>query len=495
MPTRSLTTIRPRIWIPPTEGQIYKVEIETSEDTYDITDIIIEAECTDGVTNTIGNFKILFDNSAQTYSNLLNLYDHVNIYLDYGSSATTRRFRGVIEKRSYRRNNIEIMGRSMAARATGLTVTKSYTNQYTHDIVQDILDTSATYITQNNIDTTEGTDTQVTISFYEKPFWECIIELCNRAGYDAYIDDDSDFHYYVADTRDNTTEAVVHESNLIETGDFAPDLSVVKNKVVVYGAKVEDMQIVWTESDSASITAYDEKKLIISDSNIRTIGEAQSRAQYELSINKDPPIVGEVKSLGLPTIAPGERIRISDPLNGLDPDYYTIQKYTHKFSNDEPFQTELTVQKETRTIPNILKQRISFEKEVSERENPNDMEYSWVFDFDTDSGVHSSTEIVGGVLKLQSGQSSGTWISDLNLIDANMSSFEIRAKGEGFATILYSEDSTNGTRYYVSANNGVDWTEITAFKTSYDLVGRYIKIKVEINNSDTQIDSLALLYK
>ena len=327
---RSLRRIPTFHWVPPVYSPVEKIELEQSDGTKtDITDRIFDGTLTDGITETIGNFNFLVDNSDQALSGKFSPYDELNVYMDYATSATTLRFKGKIEKVSNQNSQIRFSGRSVAFRVLGITVTQSFTNQYTHDILQSILDTYAIYVTQNNIDTTESTDTQISVNWYQKPFWECVQELCNKAGYDAYIDPSTDFNYFVIGTRQNSTEALVHNSNLIETGDFTPDLSVVKNRIIVYGGLIEGQQIIWTEEDSASIDAYDVRELIINDTNNITIDQAQARALYELSLNKDPPIVGEVSGLGLPTITPGDKIQISDPLNSLNPQYYAIQKYTH----------------------------------------------------------------------------------------------------------------------------------------------------------------------
>lgn len=484
MAVRNLKTIKPKIFIPPIYDIEYKIEIvDSSGNVYDITDEIVSGEYTDGITETIGNFTFTIDNDDQTYTNKFSLYDEIRIYSDYDTSATTKRFVGLIEKVSTKEGDIVVTGRSIASKVMGLTVTYTSTD-YTHEILSSIVTKYATDITQSNIDTTESTDTIITVNWYQKPFWECVQELCNRSSYDAYINADSDFNYFVSESRENTTEAVVHEYNLEEVGDFTPDLSFVYNRIIVYGAKIEDMQIIWTEEDSDSIDSYDVRELIINDSNIITTNQAKDRALYELSLNKDPPIIGEVTSLGLATILPGEQIRISDQESNLQPKFYNIQKFTQNFSDDVPL-TILTIKKEGNSLVKILKKRIVFESESTETENPNEMKYSWLFTFDDDSGTHTNTEITEGVLKTD-GSASGNWVSDLNSLSSNMTHCELRIKGE----------SIPGTIFYVSIDNGTHW-QLVSLNTLKTLSppGQNLKIKVELNSADTQIDSMVLLYK
>ena len=491
MPSTRVRSGRSRqifLWVPPTKSPIYKIEVEDKDSgsTTDVTDNLISGEYTDGITETIGNFNLVIDNSSQELTGQFSPYDIVNIYLDYADTATTLKFKGRLERISHQHERIRLVGRNEAVRTLGITVTQEFNSQYTHDILQSLLDTYATFITQGNISTIGSTDTRTTVNWNQKPFWECIQELSSKASYDAYIDATGDFHYFVSGTRQNSTDAAVHEYNLIQTGDFTPDTSIVKNRIIVYGAETEGVPLVWTEEDSDSIDNFEAKELIINDTNIKTVEQAKDRALYELSLNKDPPIVGEVSSLLLPTISPGEKVQISDPLNNLDPQYYTIQKFTHRFSNDEPPMTTLTVQKETSTIPKILKKRIQVESETSSKPNPNEMRFSVLYDFESDSGTHSSTEISDGLLKTDGG-ASGTWISPTTEITDNVSSFEVRASG----------NSLPGTVYYVSLDGGSTYQTIDALNTEQTSSppGNSIRFKVDLNSASTEVKVASIMYK
>jgi len=486
MPVKSLKKIPVHVFIPPIYDPIHKIEIVGSN-TYDVTDIIHSGEITNGVTDTIGTFKFVVDNSEETYTDAFSLYDVVNVYLDYATTATTLRFKGLIEKVSKAENTIIVTGRSTAAKVMGITVTKQYTSEYTHTILENLISSYSDVLTTTNIDTTESTDTQITVSWNQKPFWECILEICSKAGYECYIDENYDVHYFVSNTRNNTTDVIVHDQNLFETGDFAPDLSIVKNRIIVYGAKIEEMQIIATAEDTDSQTAYGIKEEIINDSTIITTAQAQARADYELAAKKDPPIIGDVISYGLATLAPGERLRISDPQNGIAPNYYPIQKYTHKFSNDEPMQTTVTITKETSTLPRILKKRITFETQSTEFENINELRYSWIFDFNTDSGTHSDTQITEGVLNT-GGEVTGTWISDNLSVTSDITACELRANGDNLP---------GNVNYYISTDGGVVWQLVSNLNTLFtpNPPGSTLKLKIVINSATTNLDSLMLLYK
>ena len=354
------------VWIPPTDGSIYKIEVITNTTTYDVTTNLIEGEYTDGITQTIGEFSFKIDNSAEQYSNIFNIYDTVKVYMNYGATASVLKFTGLVERPSYTDNAIVLKGQGSAIRTTGKKITYSATNTARSTILIAIINKYFTgVIATTNIET----DSELTTVKYEdKPFGEVIEDLCGAGGRDFYIDANFVANYFESGTRLNNTDAVVHESNLISTGDFSADLQGVVNRVKVYGVKKGNSFVLAKAEDtnSQAILRGDKRELIINDGNITTAEIAQIRADYELAKNKDPPIIGEITSLLLPTLSPGERIRISDPFNGINPTFYTIQKYTHIFSNDDPPQTTLTIQKERVSIPSILKRRIKFESESTE---------------------------------------------------------------------------------------------------------------------------------
>ncbi|MFW6310988.1 MAG: hypothetical protein ACOC1K_02005 [Nanoarchaeota archaeon] len=487
---KSVGNIKPipiHVWIPPKFSVVHKIEIESNGNTYDITEIILNGEYTDGITETIGSFEIKFDNSSQEYTNLINVYDKINIYLDYGNTATTKVFVGLIEKISKRNNTILLTGRSSAIRTIGKNVIYQATDKKRSDVIKEIVDNYFSgVITTNNV---EEDDSLVTVNYFERPFWKIMEELCNSAGYDAYIDSDFDLHYFESNSKLNTTEAIVHEYNLIETGDFAPSIESLYNRIRVYGKKTDGVPLIVTEEDKSSQESLggDIKELKIDDTSITTREQAIARAQYELEQSKNPITIGRVESLGLPTIKPGEKLRISDPMNCLEPGEYVVHKFKHMFSNDDPFKTEVTIQKEGSSIPKIIKDRISFEKEVTENDNPNDMEQSIVIDFSSDVGSHSNTEIdtESEVLQTQSGQSSGTWISDTYTVSEGITGIEVRIKG----------NKLSSSNAFVSIDGGASYTNINFSGTKQTLSGQDIKVKIELNSEDSEVNVVGIFYK
>ncbi|KKL70745.1 hypothetical protein LCGC14_2101820, partial [marine sediment metagenome] len=440
-----------------------------------------------GVTETIGKFEFKIDNSSQTYLNIFTPYDELRVYMDYGTTATTLRFKGIIERVSKQDFNLVLTGRGPATKYVGKNVTYSATNKARSTILSEIISKYFIDLTTTNL---EADSTTATVNYFDKPFWEVVEDVCNQGSHDAYIDTSFDFHYFLSGSRKNTTDAVIHEFNLVETGDFAPDASFIYNKIKVYGIEEDGIPIIATAEDTTSQTSFKIKELKITDSNITTQTQAQARADYELSINKDPPNIGFVTSLGLPTLTPGENLRVSDPLNGLNPGFFDVFEFTHKFDNDKPFMTEIKIKKERSSIPFILKKRIKIESEITSVNNPNEMDYSKIYNFNSDSGTHNDTVITDGVLKLVSGASSGDWTSENVSLTSDIASIEARLVGSGLA----------GTKTFISTNSGLTFREINSIGTITAITPsgtnpRSFQIKIEIFSTTTEIDTAAILYK
>jgi len=479
------------VYIPPVFNPVHKIEIISGATTTDVTDFVVEGEYTYGVTATVGDFTFAIDNSTEEYTSLFSLWSEVKVYLDYGTSATTLRFVGRIERASKNNNLIVVSGRGNGSVTVGKNVTYSATDKARSTILTEIIQQyfSGT-ITTTNIETDSGTST---VNYVDVPFWTVVEDICQRAGFDAYIDTTYDFHYFLSGSRENTTEIVAHTQNLIETSDFSDDLQSVFNRVKVYGKQIEGIPALATSEDTASQSDFSVRELKIDTETASTAEQALAVSDFELSINKDPPTIGTVKSLLLPTLNPGEMVRISDPLNGLAPNTYQIQKFRQIFSNDNPPMTELTVQKERLDIPNILKGRINFEQEITSNVNPNEMDHSILFDFGSDVGTHSGTEIDTdlGILKLIDGNSTGTWTSPIIIVPTNVLNIETRISG---SSIL-------GTQSFISLDAGTTFTGVTFNQSSSSELGggsipngNKIQIRIDFFSGSTEITAAGVLY-
>lgn len=487
MAVGNLTVLQPRIWIPPIFTPSYKVEVVRSDGTIDDITDIVALKVEDGVTEGIGIFEFVVPNGNEAFTGVWTGMEIFKYYKDYAATATTLRFRGRIEKVSYQDNMVKCTGRTDSLFVMDQVVTRSFTNADTSDILQDLFDTyGESRFTTTALQNPSGET--LTVNWFEKPFWEAVEELCEAAGFDCYIDKDLDVHYFPEGSEDNTEDAMVHDSNLFEVGDFADDIQFVKNEIRVYGAKIDGIQIIYTAKDTASQSTHGIRKEVIRDDNIINETQAQELADFILAEKKDPPQVGEVRGFLLATIQPGERLLISSPFDNLPPQYYKTIKYVDSISADGLF-TTVTVNKEPRRVSNIFKDRIETEsKRQDTSDNPNDLSFSNSFLFDTDEGSHTNTEIAESQLRLQSGQSSGDWESPQKSTSTLITTVELVVVG----------DNLSGASFEISADGGINYQSVspnTKTTTAITNQGVNLKTRVTFSDSTAAIDSLSVLYE
>ena len=486
MAVRSLKVIRPQVWIPPIYSANYKVTVERDDGTIDdITDILINLKIEDGVTESIGNFEFEIPNPNETYSDVWNGMEIFRFYCDYAKTPTTLRFRGRVEKPSKRNNNVLVTGRSESLFVHGQDVHKDYVSKDAGFIIKDLFDTYG----QSRFDTSGiniSTGVELSLTFLDIPFWEVIQSVCIAAGYDCYVSADLVAEFFESGSRVNEEEAIVHEYNLIEVGDFAPDLSFVKNQIRVIGGEIDGVQVVYTANDNTSQTANGIRRRIINDDGITTVGAAKELAEFILAENSNPPIVGDVKGLLLASIQPGEKIKLSSPLENLQPGTYKIITYIHEIGNEGLF-TTVKINKESKKISHILSERIQREHRKTEASgNVDDLDFSEIELYNSTTGSHNDTEISDGVLKVATGKSSGIWTSlDYGTNNnGTISSAKIDLVGDNLPDVIIEFSSDNGQNYQTITRG----TLVTIG------IGTTLRIRLTLNSTNAQVNSLVVQY-
>ena len=129
----------------------------------------------------------------------------------------------------------------------GKTVTKSYTNTEVSVILKDIIATYTTGFTVVNVNTTTTT---TTIGWEDAPMWKVYIDLCNESGFDLYVDNTYDFHFFESNTIENIQEAIIEEDNLLSQEGLTNVTYDLINRVKVEGK--DNAIIHWGGSDRAS---------------------------------------------------------------------------------------------------------------------------------------------------------------------------------------------------------------------------------------------------
>lgn len=481
------------IWIPPLNHPNWKIQITRKGGTVDnVTSYVHQAELTWGATEVVGNFSIVLDNLDESYSNAYEGGEIVEFFLDY-LNATTKIFKGIIDKVGYAKDpliKINIKGRHYAIKLMSLTVTKSYTNIETSVILKSLFSSYApAEFTTTNVNTST---TNLTIAWTNKPFWDCIIELCNAAGFDAYIDASLDCHYFLQKSIQNTTDAIVHDDNLSNVSDFGKDTAEVRNRVIIYGQNISNTPLMSFAEDTTAQSNLFIKEEVITDTNVTTMTQAQERASDELARLKEGIEKGDVEAYpGLATLKPGETLFISDPANNLIT-FYKVISFTHSFS-ESGLTTKVTIERSSISTARIFKERLEAEQRLSNVSNPYEMRYSYNEGFDDSSNIESKTtiDIKDSCAVIRSAYTEGVLTIKAVTTPTNITQFELRVDGSDLADSIFE----------VSCNNGVNWEVVTrnTLISAPSTTGNRLKVRVTLystwHNAQPKLDAIAVLYR
>ncbi len=485
--------------IPPIFAPTFKIELVNNTDTYDVTDLIEVGNIKNGVTDNIGNFYFKIVDPSQELSNAIVNFDNVKVYLDYGSTATTLRFNGIIERSPREDIYFKVYGRSISMTVMGKNIIYTATNKKRSDVLIEVLENNFPEVDISGI---EEDTTIVNVNYSEISFQDIMEEICGK-HHDFYIDANLKAYYFEKGSKTNSTEAVTSNQNHISTDFYGADSEETITKVRVYGRRDNSIPIFSTSTSSTDHTNGIVKERKINDSSALTPSQAQERADNEYTAGIEIPHVGSVTSLLLPTLAPGEKLFMGIPLDKIDPGYYTINSFVHKFPI---LQTELIIQQKGLNMNNVIKSSARNIFGVSEQDNIQDLDFSIIYDYQ--SQIDSNQDIIAigdqlfnsgtfenvkleiastgiGVLKTISGET-GTWTSEEILTDSPVSIISIK------------ENSTNieGSKFFVSLDRGITFKEIgsTSGSSTFDNPQNSIILKVEIKSSNTRIEKIGIYY-
>ncbi|MHA1827897.1 MAG: XkdQ/YqbQ family protein [Candidatus Heimdallarchaeaceae archaeon] len=466
------------VWVKRNEKSKLKIEI----DGVDETSSVVEAGFTLAIIGEESNFKVRLDNNNAAYNDKYVNGETVDFYLDF-SDGTTKRFRGIIEKRKKQfgsRGNVMILEgtNKYHAQLLDVTVTGEFST-YTGDaIYKSLIDDYMSPHTYTNVTSTTVIPDVV---FEETPLFNAIIKICNKCGYDAYVDATGDHHFFERESIENNNEYIVQGINLISVSGLQDDLVEIKNSVKVTSEDDEGLPILYTSEDSSSQSTYGLKESVIKETSISNEDQAKALAD---ATRKDAPVPrGKATSFFLPSAMPGDLIWIVHG-QGIH-SQYRIVKITHKF----PQMTTSVVIAQSKDIPTFLKERKDREAGLSNLKNPYKMKWSYNFPFDDESNIDqeasNNISISDGSLKMPSG-ATGEMYSMAKVLPSTVTEAYLLVKGE----------SLDGTTYKVSADDGETYDNISdKEKITFTQSGTKIKVYVKLTSTNTRINSLALLVK
>jgi len=408
----------------------------------------------------------------------------VRYYANYDSGTPTELwFRGRIEKPSKRRENVLITGRTESLFVMGQDINVNYVNEDVGAAIKDLFDTYGQgRFDTSSIDTSTGI--LITLTFSGIAFSDAITDLCFAAGYDCWVDPDLVVQFFLSGSIINADEGIVHEYNEIEVGDFAPDISQVKNQIRIVGGTVDGVQVIYTANDTASQTAYGKRRKNVNDDGIITFEAAEELGEYLLQEEKTPPETGTIQSIHLATVQPGEKMQISSPMNGIVPGKYRVVHYKHDIKDGHGL-TTVTINKSPRRISHVMRNIIQREhKKTGASINQYDLDFTKIELFNTPSGSLEDATIADGVLKVEPGSTQGTWISAVYDADIGVSEISVDIVG----------DNLPGVTIDVSTDGGNTYDTITRGELKTISRGSKIVVKLSLVGESAQVDSMKIQY-
>ncbi len=470
------------VWIPIPKDTKYSIEIDGVDKRKDI----ISAEFTRAIIGLESPCRI---NIIDTDGTLAEKYvgrEIIELKMDFGDG-TTSQWKGKLERPKKKSGDVytlELIGSHHQAELLDITVTEQYIGGATADtILKSLVDTYLTGFTYTNV---SSSTTYPTIKWNNKPFYDAVVELCNRAGFDCWLDSDKDFHFFKRESINNDDMAIVWNDTLLEIENLGVDTIDVKNRIIVYGEDESGNPIVYQTPDSDaqdSIDTYGIKEKIIKDSSIRSYEEAKELGDAELASQKSTSTSGKVKTIIWPHLVLGYMTYIIHPIQKIHARYRVV-KYTHFLPNE---MSSVVVAKE-KTLPTILKDRKLAEEGSESLINPFKMKNSFNFTFDDmtkiDIVLSDHIIVLESNLKVSAG-TVGNMISNRRSSTTDITKVHLKVVG----------DALSGTIYYISTDDGVIWTEVSLESEVTVTAGKSLRVKINLNSASTLIDSFVVLYK
>ena len=497
-PSGNVKPITEHVIIPPYSDAVYKVTIDIGSEEIDITENIVEASFNFGVitagNSTIGDFTIKFLDPIKTNFNKISAFNDVYVYGDYGTSATTKRHRFKIETIGFTENfETEISGKGIGMILSeksiiyqSLDSDGNLTSKNKSTVIQEILENNFSEIT--DFSQIETDTTQIQKSYSEIPFIDVMEELCGLSYY-FYLDKDLVPNYFSKGSKVNTTEAIglVNKVSFIDNSDTSEGIY---TRVRVYGFSEGGIPIIATKDIGTTNTGGIQKDYIITNSSVISQTQAQELANETAENLSNSTRIGNINSLFLPTLNPGESLFIGLSEEGIEPAYYNMPEFSFVIDNngDYPSTTQSTIEKKKSNISYIVKDIIQTQSEISENENPYNLDYSRVITFEKDIGTHSNTTINEDVLKPTS--TTGTWISEIYTLDNDISAINVKWYGDNLSQIY----QTTSAQLWVSINGGATWKYLLFKGQSTIPKGRNLRIKIVFNASDQRVKRIGIYY-
>jgi hypothetical protein len=474
--------------IPPGVATVTKILVVTSDDVeHDVTDLVEQGSYNLGTNEDyIGSFNFKIIDPDQELSGVVAPYDEVKVYFGYVDGLTIDyflAFRGKIEKPFRDDFFLVVRGRGIGMVTLNRYITYSASQKKVSEILEDIISLNFPDLSVASIE--ENPELR-TVSYSEKAFSEIVTELTGLT-YQFYIDQDLVVHYFEKGTRQCITEAISEDVNHIGTSDFGPNAESLSTKVRVYGKEVSGIQVFASSEEDKTLTKGVSRELKVVDKSVESTNQAEEYSNVLFNVYQDVPNIGSVQSTLLPSLKQGEDLYIAVPRDGLTPGFYKVAQFEHTFPDE---QTTISIEKREFDLVKALNKSNSKTENVSQLQNPFDLDFCQVISYEVDSGSHNGTKVDEDKLLLQDGESSGQWESDTITLTRSMSEIWFRVSGEN----LSFPNTALNTRLWFSTDGGGTWTLFNPNAIPVVPLGNELKIRIVINSSNTRVSAVGIQY-
>lgn len=481
IPIQKVTNTQPKV-------EIIKNPGEDNEETDDVTSKVIDSEWTKPVTVGIGTYSIILSNAGGRISDMYNKGDHIKCYLD-NTDGTTVQFWGRID---YPKDKIKESGQTLTieGRHRSWILTETNVNFEADDIepsqlLKNIIDKFTTGFTYTNV---AATSTTMSVRWNYKPFWECVIEICNKAGVDCYVDDDLDFHLFAENSIINEDAFIADNGNYIDSANLGTDDAYERTRVTVEGRDNGGLPIIYTAISTTETTVREAPAVV--DPSLNTLAQVKAKAEAELAIYEDRQVQATIKSKGLETLAPGDNVPVIITRQKIF-GYYKVLEFTHRWGHKSPWVTTSVIEEEITETLNLL-QRARKENEIQPANNPEKFLFSFNMEFNDESQIASKTGVIvqDGWLKLST--SPGTMTSETQTAPGNINKVMLMVTGFAVGNTTYKL-SANGGASSINISVGIP-VAIPAGQQSNKLQLEIDSMQSDANNVNPQIDDIAVMY-
>jgi len=415
----------------------------------------------------VGNFSMLLYNNDAYFNQILQKATLIRCYADHtdpASAPTNKVFDGRITSIKYAlspdNNRYMIVYGINAPQLARRHITISFTNAQARNALISLIDTFFSGIfTYNNVST--SMTRSVTGEYINQLAIDVISDILKQAGYDGYIDFDSDIHTWAEGTNFNSVESIVYGDNMMAYNEVGQDFIDERNRITVYGGGNENTMLVRTKDNTALQAESWISSDVITASNLTTISAVDQKASVELLFREQTPLRGQLNAwAGLPTLLPAQSLKCSDQYANMNQNENAVS-IVHNFYTTGEWITSVEINRIDRSVDTDVRDTQQVVSNIN-TQNINGMTNTiLLFTFEDTTNISSlgGLQLTNSQLSIATG-SQGTLTSTVQVLDENISSIEVRGTPNDDCAASYFQISADGGR-----------TGLGTSDTQYNLIG------------------------